>query len=139
MLPIISEPIEGDTVTVKMCDILRFETRGANFALVRVAADGTRSEIVLTPANVVHLGLLAPDFSRRLLADKIGKKSTALATFVKHRSVNTKLRIIEALLGTLAKSARLDSLMTERKARLLASRLIQKANELAIAPEPTNK
>src|SRR5262249_1446454 len=105
-----------------------------------LAADGSRSEIILTPANVVHLGLLAPVFSRRLLANKIGKRSATMAAVVKRRMVNTNLRMVEVLLSALDRSGRrLDSVMTERKARLLASKLIEKANELAKSSEPSKQ
>ena len=125
---------------LKTCDILRYEARGSDFALVRLAADGTRSEIILTPANVVHLGLLAPVFSRRLLANKIGKRSATMAAVVKRRMVNTNLRVVEVLLSALDRSGRrLDSVMTERKARLLASKLIEKADELAKSSEPSKQ
>ena len=55
-------------------DVLRLETRDQNFALVRTQADGSRSEILLTAANVVHLGLLAPGFAREVLTDKVGQQ-----------------------------------------------------------------
>ncbi len=119
-------------MVAKSCDILRYEARGGNFALVRIAADGTRSEILLTPTNVVHLGLLAPDFSRRLLADKVGKRSTATAATLKDRMTATKLRLIEAVLAALDRTGRrLDHPAMERRARLLASRLTEKADRLA--------
>ncbi len=121
----------------KTSDILRFEERGADFALVRLQADGSRSEIVLTPANVVHLGLLAPDFSRRLLANRVGKKSGAIAASLKNAMVHTNVRTIEVVLGFLDKSGgRLDPVKTERRARLLASRLVEKADKLAKAGKP---
>ena len=124
-------------MTRKTCDMLRYEERGSDFALVRIQADGSRSEIVLTAANVVHLGLLAPEFSRRLLTDKIGKKSGVMAASLKNAVVNTNLRTIEVVLDFLDKSGgRLDSVMTERRARLLASRLEERANTLASAPKP---
>ena len=122
----------------KTSDILRFEERGPDFALVRLQADGSRSEIVLTPANVVHLGLLAPDFSRRLLANRIGKKSGAIAASLKNAMVRTNVRTIEVVLGFLDKSGgRLDPVKTERRARLLASRLVEKADQLAKAGKPS--
>src|SRR5262249_21134190 len=58
----------------RTADVLAFEPRGEDFALVRLQADGSRSEIVLTTANVVHLGLLAPGFSRQVLTDKLGRQ-----------------------------------------------------------------
>jgi hypothetical protein len=128
----------GAAVTRKTCDILRFEERGSDFALVRIQADGSRSEVILTAANVVHLGLLAPDFSRRLLADKLGKRSGAIAASLKTVMANTNLRTIEVVLGILDKSGgRLDAVMTERRARLLASRLEEKADALARAAKPS--
>ena len=119
-------------------DMLRFEERGSDFALVRIRADGSRSEIVLTAANVVHLGLLAPEFSRRLLTNKVGKKSGVMATSLKNAVVNTNLRTIEVMLRILDKSGgRFDSVMTERRTRSLASRLEERANTLASAPKPS--
>jgi hypothetical protein len=120
---------------VKTCDILRFETRGNDFALVRIAADGTRSELLLTSTNVVHLGLLAPVFSRRLLANKVGKRSAAVAASFKHRWVGTNLRIFDVLLAALDRTGRhADWMMMEQRARMLASRLIERADRLAKAP-----
>jgi hypothetical protein len=120
------------------CDILRYERRGRDFALVRIEADGSRSELLLTAANVVHLGMLAPDFSRRLLANKVADKSGALGTYVKTKMLSTNVRTIEVLMRILEKRGwRLDSVMTEQRARLLASKLVEKADELAkqAAPE----
>ena len=79
--------------TRKTFDILTFEQRGEDFALVRVRADGSRSEIVLTAANVVHLGLLAPGFARQVLTDKVGQKPGAVATFVRHTAMNANLQV----------------------------------------------
>src|SRR5262249_57711591 len=90
-------------------DILTFEPRGEDFALVRLQADGSRSEIVLTAANVVHLGLLAPGFSRQVLTAKVGKQPGVLAAFVRYRAMNANLRFIEVLLTILERcGARLD-------------------------------
>jgi hypothetical protein len=137
---VVGERSGGTAVTRKTCDILRYEERGSDFALVRIEADGSRSEIVLTPANVVHLGLLAPQFSRRLLANRIGKKSGVIAASLKNRMVNTNMRTIEVVLDILDKSGgRLDPVMTERRARVLASRLVEKADELAKARKPSER
>lgn len=122
-------------MTMRTCDILRYETRGDNFALVRIAADGTRSEIVLTPTNVVHLGLLAPDFSRRVLANKVGKRSATVASSWRRRLVGTNLRFFEFLVAALDRAGRHgDWVMMERRARKLATRLNARADRLAKAP-----
>ena len=122
----------GTVVTPKTCDILRYERRGENFALVRIEADGTRSELILTAANVVHLGMLAPDFSRRLMANKIAAKSGRVGTAVRNRLVNTNLRTIEILLRVLEKRGRpFGPVLTEQRARRLASKLLAKADKLA--------
>lgn len=118
------------------CDILRYEKRGRDFALVRIEADGSRSELVLTAANVVHLGMLAPDFSRRLLANKVSEKSGALGAYVKDRMLSTNVRTIEVLVRILEKRGWLDAVMTEQRARLIAAKLLQKADELARRPAP---
>jgi hypothetical protein len=123
-------------MTRSTCDILKFEQRGADFALVRIEADGTRSEMRLTPANIVHLGLLVPDFSRRLLADRLGKKPDAVAVSVKNAAVRSSVRTIEILLGLFERSGGLGSVMTEQRARALAARLLEKADQLARAREP---
>ena len=116
----------------RTCDILRYEKRGKEFALVRIEADGSRWELLLTPANVVHLGMLAPDFSRRLLANKVTEKSDRFGTYVKHKMLNTNVRTIEMLMRILEKSgSRLDSVMTEQRARRIASKLLEKADALA--------
>jgi hypothetical protein len=124
-------------VTRWTCDILRFEQRGSDFALVRMQADGSRSEMVLTPANVVHLGLIAPDFSRRLLAGRLGKKPDALAGSVKNAVVRSSVRTIEVVLALFERSGgQPGSLMTEQRARALALRLLEKADQLAKARGP---
>jgi hypothetical protein len=124
-------------VTRKTCDILRYERRGADFALVRIEADGSRSELILTAANVVHLGMLAPDFSRRLLANKVSEKSGTIGAFVKNKMLRTNVRTIEVLMRMLEKGKwGLDSVMTEQRARRIASKLVEKADELGKLPRP---
>jgi membrane associated rhomboid family serine protease len=119
----------------KTADILAFEPRGEDFALVRLKADGSRSEIVLTTANVVHLGLLAPGFSRQVLTDKLGKQPGVVATIVRSGAMNANLRFIEVLLTILDRGgARLDLSTTERRARALASRLMERADRIANTP-----
>ena len=126
-------------MTSRTCDILRYEKRGGDFALVRVQADGTRSELILTSTNVVHLGMLAPDFARRLLANKVAEQSGTIGTLVKGKMVSTNVRAIELLLTVLDMMGwRFDHVMTERKARSLASKLVQKADELAKLPSPAS-
>jgi len=125
------------TVTRRTCDIIRFEQRGPDFALVRVEANGARSEMLLTPANIVHLALLVPDFSRRLLADRLGRKPDAVAGSVKNAVVRSSVRTVEMVLGLFERSGgRLGSVMTEQRARALAARLLDKADQLAKAREP---
>ena len=64
---------DGGVPTVhRTLDILTFEQRGEDFVLIRTQADGSRSEIVLTATNVVHLGLLAPGFARQILTERSG-------------------------------------------------------------------
>ncbi len=122
----------GAVVTRKTCDILRYERRGTDFALVRIQADGTRSELILTAANVVHLGMLAPDFSRRLLANKVAEKSGRIGAAIRSRMVSTNVRTIETLLRILEKRGRqLNAATMEQRARQLASRLLARADELA--------
>ena len=70
-------------VTRRTCDALHYERRNEDFALVRIEADGSRHELILTAANVVHLGILAPDFARRLLANKAGEKSGTIGAGLK--------------------------------------------------------
>jgi membrane associated rhomboid family serine protease len=124
----------------RTADILTFEPRGEDFALVRLQADGSRSEIVLTAANVVHLGLLAPGFSRQVLTAKVGKQPGVLAAVVRYRAMNANLRFIEVLLTILERGgARLDLSTTERRARALASRLMERADRIANAPAKPSK
>jgi hypothetical protein len=119
----------------RTADILSFEPRGENFALIRAQADGSRSEVILTAANVVHLSLLAPGFARQVLTDKVGQQPGAVATFVRHTAMNANLRIIEILLTILDRGgARLDFPTTERRARALASKLVERADKIANAP-----
>src|SRR5262249_11060733 len=116
-------------------DILTFEPRGANFALVRNEADGSRSEIVLTATNAVHLGLLPPTCSRQVLIDRVGRQPGVLAGFVRLRAMNANLRFIEVLLTILERGgARLDFSTAERRARALASKLVERADRIASTP-----
>lgn len=116
-------------------DMLTFQQRGEDFALVRIRADGSRSEIILTAASVVHLGLLAPGFARQVLTDKVGQQPGAVATFARQLVMNTNLRIIEILLTILERGGgRFDFPTTERRARVLASKLVERADRIAKAP-----
>ncbi|HEY7085529.1 MAG TPA: rhomboid family intramembrane serine protease [Hyphomicrobiaceae bacterium] len=119
----------------KTADVLAFEPRGEHFALIRLKADGSRSEIVLTTANVVHLGLLAPGFSRQVLTDKLGKQPGVVAAIVRSGAMNANLRFMEVLLTILDRGgARLDLSTTERRTRALASRLMERADRIANTP-----
>ena len=116
-------------------DVLRLETRGQNFALVRMQADGSRSEIVLTGANVVHLGLLAPVFAREVLTDKVSQQPGLMVGFFRHRAMNANLRLIELLIRILDKGGEwFDFPVMERRARALASRLVERADRIANVP-----
>jgi membrane associated rhomboid family serine protease len=118
-------------------DLLRFESRGEDFALVRIQADGTRTEIVLTAANVVHLGLLAPGFAREVLTGMVSQQPATAASFVRHRIMNANMRMIELLVAILDKGGeRFDFPTTERRARALASRLVERADRIASAAKP---
>src|SRR5262249_23395992 len=119
----------------RTADVLAFEPRGEDFVLVRLKADGSRSEIVLTTANVVHLGLLAPGFSRQVLTDKVGKQPGMVAAIVRSGAMNANLRFIEVLLTILERGgARLDFPTTERRTRALASKLMERADRIANTP-----
>ena len=131
----VADDAEGLPVARKTFDILTFEQRGEDFALVRVRADGSRSDITLTAANVVHLGLLAPGFARQVLTDKVGQQPGAVATFVRHAAMNANLRFIEILLTLLERGGgRFDFPTTERRARALASKLVERADKIASSP-----
>jgi hypothetical protein len=113
-------------------DILTFEQRGEDFALIRVQADGSRPEIILSAANVVHLGLLAPGFARQVLIDKVGQQPGVVAKVVRNTVVNANLRFIEIMLTILDRGgARFDFPTTEQRARALASRLVERADRIA--------
>ena len=89
----------------------------------------------LTAANVVHLGLLAPGFARQVLTDKVGQQPGAVATFVRHTAMNANLRFIEILLTLLERGGgRFDFPTTERRARALASKLVERADKIASSP-----
>ena len=121
-------------------DILRFEERGADFALVRFAADGTRTEIALTGANVVHLGLLAPGFARAVLTEKVGQQPGAAASLVRFKAMNAGLRFIELLVSILDRGGpRFDFPATERRARRLAATLTAHADRIANRPDPADR
>jgi membrane associated rhomboid family serine protease len=126
---------DGPPAAGRTFDILAFEQRGENFALVRIQADGSRSEVVLTAANVVHLGLLAPGFARQVLIGKVGQKPGAVAAFVRHTAMNANMRLIEIMLTILEKGGgRFDIPTTERRARALASKLVERADKIATSP-----
>ena len=113
-------------------DILGFEQRGSDFVLTRNQADGSRSEMILTAANVVHLGLLAPGFARQVLIGKIGHQPGAVAKVVRHTALNANLRFIEILLTILDRGGpRFNFPATERRARALAVRLVERADRIA--------
>jgi hypothetical protein len=123
---------EGSPATVKKADILRYEQRGENYALVRVQADGSRSEITLTTMNIVHLSLITPGFARQVLARNFGQRPSALGTVIGRAVTNTNLRLVEILLTILDKGgARFDFPATERRARALASKLVERADRIA--------
>jgi membrane associated rhomboid family serine protease len=125
-------PQAGPSATRRTADILTFEPRGEDFALVRACGNGSREEIVLTPTNVVHLGLLAPGFARQVLTEKAGRQPGAVATLVRHAAMRTNLGLIEVLLRILDKGGgRLDFATTERTARALASKLVERADKIA--------
>ncbi len=126
----------GNAASVhRTADILSFEPRGSEFALVRSQADGSRSEIILTAANVVHLGLLAPGFARQVLTDKIGHQPGAFARMLRHTAMNANLRFIEVLLTILDRGGpRFNFPATERRARALAEKLVERADRIAGAP-----
>jgi membrane associated rhomboid family serine protease len=126
---------DSTPATGRTFDILTFEQRGEDFALVRIQADGSRSEVVLTTANVVHLGLLAPGFARQVLIGKVGQKPGAIATFVRHATMNANMRFIEIMLTILERGGgRFDFPTTERRARALASKLVERADKIASSP-----
>jgi membrane associated rhomboid family serine protease len=120
----------------RTADILCFEQRGPDFVLMRNQANGTRSEIVLTAANVVHLGLLAPGFARQVLTDKIGHQPGAVARLVRHTAMNANLRFLEIMLTILDRGGpRFNFPVTERRARALAERLVERADRIAVSSE----
>ena len=131
----------GGAPTVhRTSDILTFEQRGEDFALIRVQADGSRPEIILTAANVVHLGLLAPGFARQVLTDKVGQQPGVVAKMVRHTAMNANLRFIEIMLTILDRGGgRFDFPTTERRARALASRLVERADRIASALKPAKE
>jgi membrane associated rhomboid family serine protease len=124
-------------ITPRTADILCFEQRGPDFVLMRHQADGSRSEIILTAANVVHLGLLAPGFARQVLTDKVGHQPGAVARLVRHTALNANLRFIEIMLTILDRGGpRFNFPVTERRARALAERLVERADRIAGTPDP---
>lgn len=121
-------------------EVLRLERRGEHFALVRSHRDGSRSELELTDANVVHLGLLAPGFAREVLEEKAGHAATTAGSFVRNKAASTGLRAVEILIAILDKGGeRLDLSMTERRSRALATRLMERADRIARTKAPTSK
>jgi rhomboid family protein len=120
----------------RTADILCFEQRGPDFVLMRNQADGSRSEIILTAANVVHLGLLAPGFARQVLTDKMGHQPGAVARLVRHTALNANLRFIEIMLTILDRGGpRFNFPVTERRARALAEKLVMRADRIAGTPD----
>jgi hypothetical protein len=133
----IANELEDSPAIHQKVDILRFEQRGANFALVRIQADGSRTEIVLTTTNVVHLSLLTPGFARQVLARKFGQRPSALGSRIGQAVTNTNLRVIEIFLAILDKGGgRFDFPATEKRARALASKLVERADRIAgVSPD----
>jgi membrane associated rhomboid family serine protease len=130
-----SAAFANEPVVHRTADILNFEQRGSDFALVRNQADGSRSEIILTAANIVHLGLLAPGFARQVLTEKVGHQPGAVASLVRHKAMNANLRFIEILITILDRGGpRFNFPATERRARALAVKLAERADRLAGAP-----
>ena len=123
-------------VVHRTADILSFEPHGSDFLLSRNQADGSRSEIILTAANIVHLGLLAPGFARQVLTDKVGQQPGTVAKFVRHTAMNANLRFIEIVLTMLDRGGpRFNFPATERRARALAVRLVERADRIAGTPD----
>jgi membrane associated rhomboid family serine protease len=128
-------PAASDAIVHRTADILNFEQRGSDFVLVRSQADGSRSELILTAANIVHLGLLAPGFARQVLTDRIGHQPGAVAKVVRHTALNANLRFIEILLTILDRGGpRFNFPATEKRARALAVKLVERADRIAGAP-----
>ena len=126
----------GSAPVYRTADILCFEQRGSDFVLMRNQADGSRSEIILTAANVVHLGLLAPGFARQVLTDKVGQQPGAVARLVQHTAMNANLRFMEILLTVLDRGGpRFNFPATERRARALAEKLVERADRITGAPD----
>jgi hypothetical protein len=126
------EGLEGAPAISKRCDILKYEERGEDYALVRMQADGSRSEIILTTINIVHLSLITPGFARQVLARRFGQQPNVLAKVIGQAVTNTNLRIIEVLLTILDRGgARFDFPATERRARALATKLVARADRIA--------
>jgi membrane associated rhomboid family serine protease len=124
------------SIVHRTADILSFEQRGSDFVLMRNQADGSRSEITLTAANVVHLGLLAPGFARQVLTDKLGHQPSAVARLVRHTAMNANLRFIEIILTILDRGGpRFNFPVTERRARALAVRLVERADRIVGTPD----
>lgn|GEM_PF-43652 len=125
-------------IAPRTSDILCFEQRGPDFVLMRNQADGSRSEIILTAANVVHLGLLAPGFARQVLTDKVGHQPGAVARLVRHTAMNANLRFLEIMLTILDRGGpRFNFPVTERRARALAERLVKRADRIGGTPDTT--
>jgi len=123
-------------IAARTADILCFEQRGPDFVLMRNQADGSRSEIILTAANVVHLGLLAPGFARQVLTDKVGHQPGAVARVVRHTAMNANLRFLEIMLTILDRGGpRFNFPVTERRARALAERLVKRADRIGGTPD----
>src|SRR5262249_46752098 len=105
-----------------------------------LGGDGSRTEIVLTATNIVHLGLLAPGFARQVLTDKVGRQPGTIAMMVGHLATSAKLRFVEILLTILDRGGgRFDFPTTERRARTLASKLLERADRMANAPKPAKQ
>ena len=105
---------------------------------MRIEADGTRHELLLTAGNIVHLGMLAPNFARRLLAHKVSEKSGTIGTSFKTRFAKTNVRAIAMLIGWLERreGGAAGAMLTEEKARQLASKLLERADQLAKTAAP---
>jgi hypothetical protein len=85
--------------------------------------------------------MLAPNFARRLLAHKVGEKTGTIGSGLKTRFAGANVGAIAMLFRLLETRAggAAGIVLTEEKARRLASKLLARADQLARTATPKHR
>jgi hypothetical protein len=114
-----------------------------NYVLIRVNGEGIRTEIILSEANVVFLGRLAPMIARRIVASKSpagSGVSASVAAPVKDFHLNSDLHNEVILLRIRDEfDGEFDFSFSPADGRSLGQRLIAWFERIAAAPKPSKQ